>query len=96
MTQETFALIGMAVFWSLTALIIAFVASVIATAIIIHFPRLHVGAPKSPCEWRAYSDAETGAGRVVQRLRLRWWIGISSRSSANWFIGVMRWERQEP
>jgi hypothetical protein len=60
-------------------------------------PRVHFGAPRADLRLKTYATkvliGPDGPGHpaILQNLRLCWWAGLSSRNSASWFLGIMRW-----
>jgi hypothetical protein len=72
-----------------------------------HFPRFHLGAPKNRGELSFFSlqqiitkkdgsPVENPEPLVVQQHRLAWWSGMSSRSKARWWFGLMIFEEPRP
>lgn len=101
---DYFAIFGMVVAGALVIAIVVLGGLILSIKLIVHFPRVHVGAPQNPMETITYDAREilttkpgehkapTGRGDIIQQLALRWWLGISSRNSARWFFGVIRWD----
>lgn len=70
----------------------------------VFWPRFHFGAPRASIVLRSYGKCQIITGKdpdtktkpepqLIQELELSSWFGLSSRSSANWFIGLMRWHQ---
>lgn len=93
----------------LTVIILGAVGLVLLTLVMVAIkltPRLHIGAPKSIMEMQSFSSSQimtTKHGvtkpldptpRPFQQLELKWWFGLSSRNSARWFFGFMRWQNK--
>lgn len=76
-----------------------------AAFVAVYRPRLHFGKPQNTGELSFYDarvivtakggepvEAAPEHGRIIQRLGLRWWVGLSSRTKASWFVGIIRWK----
>lgn len=99
-----FAVFGMVIAALIVGAVVLVAIVVLSVLVAIHFPRLHLGRPRNPCEWNCYDVREiltakdgatsesTGRGRLVQQLDVRWWVGFSSRNRAKWFFGLLRTE----
>jgi hypothetical protein len=60
---------------------------------IFAIPRFHLGRPENPGELHFWQEREAGPA-VFQKLRLKWWCGLSSRRRPKWFLGVMAWDKK--
>ncbi|MGX1353381.1 hypothetical protein AB7M49_007002 [Bradyrhizobium elkanii] len=87
-----FYLIGVAVISAAAGIVLA----VIVVGLWMLRPRLHIGRPKYSGELSFYERRADGSFRTINApLGIRWWLGLSKRNSARWFIGVIRWEPKE-
>lgn len=99
-----FALLGRAVAFGITgaALVVVLIAAWVALT--TWCPRFHFGSPRSSIVLRSYGKCQIVTGkdpdaktkpepRLIQELELQSWFGVSSRTSANWFFGLMRWHQ---
>lgn len=104
--EHGFAIFGMVVAAALLAAVAFVVLFVIVMLAVIHFPRFHVGHPKNIVtletrSWEQITTAKNGERqeptepRLVQKLGVKWWAGISSRNKASWFFGLLSVIRQE-
>lgn len=93
----------------LTVIVLAAVGLVLLTVVVAAIkltPRLHFGAPKSIMEMQSFSTSQITTTKhgvtkplnptpsPFQKLELKWWVGLSSRNSAKWFFGIMRWQNK--
>lgn len=70
-------------------------------AILLRFtPRLHYGSPQNPGELRFYNRYTITTGKDGQAiegtsqllndpLKIKWWVGLSHRVGARWWLGVI-------
>jgi beta-lactamase class D len=94
--------IGIAALLAFAAL--AAVVFILVMLCIMHFPKAHLGRPKNQMTWQTHDGREivttkdgwarelSGKGQLIQHLRIKWWVGFSSRGSAKWFFGLLRTE----
>jgi hypothetical protein len=89
-----FAIFGMVMAGCMVLAAAGWALLVAGVLVATRVPRLHFGRPKNPVEWRCYSSSEivaAGRGRLIQQLELQSWLAISSRNTARWTFGLMRW-----
>lgn len=98
--EHGFALFGLVTACALALAVLA-VASVLLAALIMHyFPRFHIGRPKNTLTLQTHSSdqiltSKTGGllepkePRLIQKLGVKWWMGMSSRNKASWFFGLL-------
>lgn len=101
-TWDAFAWFRIGITVLLAVVTIGFPAFVFMVLLFTHFPRLHFGKPKNPMRWQTHDAREilsqkdgtnrepVGRGHLLQDLSIRWWLGISSRNRAKWFLGLIR------
>lgn len=92
----------------LSVALLALIAGTILciAVVVIHFtPRLHIGRPQNDGELCFYDPRVITTGKGDKRiegerrpiaapLRIKWWVGLSRRNSAKWFVGFIRWDPQ--
>jgi hypothetical protein len=102
-SEHAFAVFGAMVAILAASVLVGLAATFTIFFIIIHFPRFHFGVPKASMELSSYGEREIAIGedgkprrtelKLLQRLDIVRWIGMSSRNRADWFIGIIRFHK---
>lgn len=85
--------LGIAMLSTICLALIAGTLLCVAIVVVRFTPRVHLGRPQNDGELSFYDPRVIGDRRLItDPLKIKWWVGLSRRTSSKWFFGFIRWE----